>query len=64
MVDLLDNFSSEPRLTTQSLPDPHLEYYSLLHCTMTLDIQTIVVFAIIVVLVLVNVILMFLLGTR
>ncbi|KAG2463901.1 ARHG9 factor, partial [Polypterus senegalus] len=35
-----------------NLPAPHLEYYSLLHCTMTLDVQTVVVFLVIAVLVL------------
>lgn len=42
----------------------HPEYYSFLHCTMTLETQTVVVFTVIAVLVLVNVILMFLLGSR
>lgn len=54
-----------PRLTNENnLPAQHLEYYSFLHCTMTLDVQTVVVFTVIVVLVLVNVLLMFILGTR
>lgn len=55
---------TEQRLTSPNLPAPHLEHYSVLHCTMTLDVQTVVVFAVIVVLLLVNVILMFFLGTR
>uniref|UniRef100_A0ACB8FW37 Uncharacterized protein n=1 Tax=Sphaerodactylus townsendi TaxID=933632 RepID=A0ACB8FW37_9SAUR len=33
---------AEQRLTTASLPAPHLEHYSVLHCTMTLDVQTVV----------------------
>ncbi|XP_060106077.1 uncharacterized LOC128031833 homolog [Heteronotia binoei] len=55
---------AEQRLTAASLPAPHLEHYSVLHCTMTLDVQTVVVFSVIVLLLLVNVILMFFLGTR
>ncbi|KAJ6663195.1 hypothetical protein lerEdw1_010331 [Lerista edwardsae] len=59
---------AEPRVTAPSLPvaaaAPRLEHYSVLHCTMTLDVQTVVVFAVIVVLLLVNVVLMFFLGTR
>ncbi|KAM9327211.1 uncharacterized protein [Dendropsophus ebraccatus] len=59
----MDSFA-EQRLTPQNLPAPHLDRYNVLHCTMTLDVQTVVVFAVIVVLLLVNVILMFFLGTR
>ncbi|KAM3827768.1 uncharacterized protein M6D78_014732 [Vipera latastei] len=56
---------AEQRLTAPGLPaPPHLEHYSVLHCTMTLDVQTVVVFSVIVLLLLVNVILMFFLGTR
>lgn len=61
----MDTCTTEPRLTTEnSGPVHHLEYYSLLQCTMTLDVQTAVVFTVIVILVLVNVLLMFFLGTR
>nr|XP_056715240.1 uncharacterized LOC128031833 homolog [Euleptes europaea] len=56
---------AEQRLTAAaSLPAPPLEHYSVLHCTMTLDVQTVVVFSVIVLLLLVNVVLMFFLGTR
>lgn len=50
-------------LTEQRLASPHLEHYSALHWTMTLDVQTAVVFAVIVVL-LINGKLLFFLGTR
>ena len=61
----MDNCTADLRLTTEnSLPVHHLEYYILLQCTMTLDVQTAVVFTVIVIMVLVNVILMFFLGTR
>ncbi|XP_068103650.1 uncharacterized protein [Hyperolius riggenbachi] len=59
----MDSFA-EQRLTPQNHPAPRLDNYNVLHCTMTLDVQTVVVFAVIVVLLLVNVILMFFLGTR
>ncbi|XP_063793277.1 uncharacterized LOC128031833 homolog [Pseudophryne corroboree] len=59
----MDSFA-EQRLTPQNLPAPQLDHYNVLHCTMTLDVQTVVVFAVIVVLLLVNVILMFFLSTR
>ncbi|XP_070614408.1 small integral membrane protein 39 [Erythrolamprus reginae] len=56
---------AEPRLSAPGLPaPPALEHYSVLHCTMTLDVQTVVVFAVIALLLLVNVVLMFFLGTR
>ncbi|XP_075691859.1 uncharacterized protein LOC142659527 [Rhinoderma darwinii] len=58
------NSFADQRLTPQNLPVPRLDHYNVLHCTMTLDVQTVVVFALIVVLLLVNVILMFFLGTR
>lgn len=59
----MDSYT-EPRLTSENnLPPQHLQYYTL-HCTMTLDVQTVVVFTVIVVLVLVNVVLMFILGSR
>lgn len=61
----MDNCTADPRLTAENnLPVHHLEYYSLLQCTMTLDVQTVVVFTVIAILVLVNVILMFFLGSR
>ncbi|XP_069468647.1 uncharacterized protein [Ambystoma mexicanum] len=59
----MDSFP-EQRLSSQVLAAPHLEQYSVLHCTMTLDVQTVVVFSVIVLLLLVNVVLMFFLGTR
>ncbi|XP_069066748.1 uncharacterized protein [Pleurodeles waltl] len=55
----------EQRLTSQALAAQHqLDQYSVMHCSMTLDVQTVVVFSVIVLLLLVNVVLMFFLGTR
>ncbi|XP_075429655.1 uncharacterized protein LOC142467615 [Ascaphus truei] len=54
----------EQRLTPPNLPAPRRDHYNVLHCTMTLDVQTVVVFAVIVLLLLVNVILMLFLGAR
>ncbi|XP_078496102.1 uncharacterized protein LOC144752015 [Lissotriton helveticus] len=55
----------EQRLTSQALAaQQRREQYRVLQCSMTLDVQTVVVFSVIVLLLLVNVVLMFFLGTR